>query len=214
MKHVHKCKECQQVSLKEQCYVDSNLQIPKQPMSFIAMDLLDEYPEIENGNCYALTIICMLALHVNIIPIKDKKSEMVINVYIKYICADKGGTKCILSDKSKEFSSASLTYITDQIGFTEVYTSPYSPCLNSVIERCHNFLKNSIRKLRCNLERDLDQLAHNALIAYNIFHTQLQVKVHSFSCTDKMHTYQHYTICYNQRYATWVMMNARYTCMQ
>ena len=100
------CKECQQVSLKEPHYVDSNLCIPKLPMSFIAMDLLGEYPEMENGNHYALTIICILTLFVNIIPIKDKKTEMVINAYIKYIYADKGRSKFTLSDKGKEFSSA------------------------------------------------------------------------------------------------------------
>ena len=44
---MHQCKECQQVSLKEPCYVDSNLHIPKLPMSFIAMVLLGEYPEME-----------------------------------------------------------------------------------------------------------------------------------------------------------------------
>ena len=47
---------------------------------------------------------------------------------MKYIYADKGGSKFILSDKGKEFSSPSLSYIADQLGFTKVYTSPYPPC--------------------------------------------------------------------------------------
>ena len=111
---------------------------------------------MENGNFYALTIIYMLTLFVNIIPIKDKKTETVINAYIKYIYADKGGSKFILSNNGKEFCSASMAYIAYQLGFTKVYTSPYSPCLNSVIERYHNFLKNSIRKLRCNHETGWD----------------------------------------------------------
>ena len=60
-------------------------------MSFIVMGLLGEYPEMENSNCYTLTIICMLTSFVNLIPIKDKKTEMVINAYTKYIFADKVG---------------------------------------------------------------------------------------------------------------------------
>ena len=111
----------------------------------------------------------MLTSFVNIIPIKDKKTEMVINKYIKYIYADKGRSKFILSDNGKEFSSAPMAYIADQLGFTKVYTSPYSPCSNSVIDRCHNFLKNSIRKLKCNHETDWDQLAYIAVMAYNNF---------------------------------------------
>ena len=43
----------------------------------------------------------------------------------------------------KKFSSASVAYTADQLGFTEVYTSPYSPHSNSMIERCHNFLMTS-----------------------------------------------------------------------
>ena len=162
---MHQCKECQQVSLKEPCYVDSNLCIPKLPMSFIAMDLLGEYPEMENGNHYTLIVICMLKPFVNIIPIKGKKIKTMINTCIRYINADKGRSKFILSDNEKEFSSASIAYIVDHLGFTKVHISPYSLCLNSVIERCHNFLKNSIKKLRCNHETDWDQLAHIALMA-------------------------------------------------
>ena len=44
--HVHKCKDCQQVSLKDQHYVDLNLRISNVPMAFIAMDLLGEYSEM------------------------------------------------------------------------------------------------------------------------------------------------------------------------
>ena len=31
------------------------------------------------------------------------------------------------SDNGKEFSNASMAYIADQLGFTKVYISPYSP---------------------------------------------------------------------------------------
>ena len=97
-KHGPQCKKCQQVSLKEPHYVYYNLCIPKLPMSFIEMDLLGEYPETENGKHYALTITCMLTIFVSIIPIKDKKTETVINAYIKYIYVDKGRSQYIPSD--------------------------------------------------------------------------------------------------------------------
>ena len=130
----------------------------------------------------------MLTLFVSIKPIKDRKTET----------TDRGRSKFILSDNGIEFSSALMTYIADQLGLTKVYTSPYSPHSNSVIERCHNFLKNSIRKMRCNYETDWDHLTHIAVMAHNIFLTQQQVKVYFFLCMDEMHTCQLSTICYNQ----------------
>ena len=83
--------------------------------------------------------------------------------------ADKGGSKCIIRDKGGEFSSEVMFYIAYQLGFTKVYTSPYSPNSNSVIKRCHSFLKNSIREMRCNHDVELDGLVHIAKMAYNIF---------------------------------------------
>ena len=56
-----------------------------------------------------------------------------------------------------------MSCIADQLGFTKVYTLPYSPKSNSVIERCHSFLNNLIRKMRW------DELIHIAKMAYNIF---------------------------------------------
>ena len=88
----------------------------------------------------------MLTSFVSIAPIKDKKTETMINAYTKYIYKDKGGSQFILSVNGKEFLSASMAYITDQLGFTKVYTSPYSPHSNFVVERCHCFLKNQLGK--------------------------------------------------------------------
>ena len=48
--HTHKFKDCQQVSLKSQDYVDSNVRIPNVPMACIAIDLLGEYSEMTQGH--------------------------------------------------------------------------------------------------------------------------------------------------------------------
>ena len=143
--HVCKYKDCQQVSLKTQHYVNSNLRVPNVPMAFIAMDLLGECSETSLGHHYALTIICMLTSFVEVIPIEDKKPETVIKAYLKCVNADKGRSKFILTDRGSEFSSEVMSYSADQLGFTKVYTSPYSPESNSIIERCHSFLKNSMQ---------------------------------------------------------------------
>ena len=138
-------------------------------MAYIAMDFLGEYSEMSQGHHYALTIICMLMSFVEVIPIEDKGTETVIKAYLKYMYADKGRSKFILTDRGGEFSSEVMFYIADQLGFTKVYTSPYSPKSNSIIKRCHSFLKNSIRKMRCNHDAEWDELIHIARMAYNIF---------------------------------------------
>ena len=110
----------------------------------------------------------MLTSFVEVIPVEDKKTETVIKAYIKYVYADKGGSKFILTDRGGKFSSEAMIYITEQLGFTKVYTSLYSPKSNSLIERCHSFLKSSLRKMRFNHDAEWDELVHIAKMAYNI----------------------------------------------
>ena len=44
--HVCRCKDCQQVYLKRQHYVDSHLRIPNVLKACIAMDVLGEYSKM------------------------------------------------------------------------------------------------------------------------------------------------------------------------
>ena len=80
----------------------------------------------------------------------------------------KVGSKFILTDRGGKFSSEAMSYIAEQLGFTKVYTSPYSPKSNSIIERCQIFLKNSIRKMGCNHAAEWDALVHIAKMAIAI----------------------------------------------
>ena len=122
------------------------------------MDFLGEYSEMAWGHHYALTVICMLTSFVEVIPIEDKKTETLIKAYIKYVYTHKGGSKFILTDRGGKFSSEAMTYIAEQLSFTKVYASPYSPKSNSIIKRCHSFLKSSIMKMKCNHDAEWDEL--------------------------------------------------------
>ena len=135
-------------------------------MACTTMDLQGEYSEMTWGHHCALTVICMFTSFVEVIPIEDKKTEIVIKAYIKYVYTDKGGSKFILMDRGGVFSSEAMSYIAEQLGFTKVYTSPYLPKSNSINERWHGFLTNSIRKMRCNHNAEWDELVHIAKITY------------------------------------------------
>ena len=68
--YVKRCDLCQQHNATATRYVKGAFEILKAPMDFISMDLIGEfYPASTRGNCYALTIICMLTRWVWCIPI-------------------------------------------------------------------------------------------------------------------------------------------------
>ena len=179
-------------------------------MAYIAVDLLGGYSKTSQGHCYILTIICMLTSFVEVILIEDKKTVTIIKAYLKHMFADKGRSKFVLTDRGSEFSSEVMSYIADQLDFTKVYTSPSLPKSNSIIERCHSFLKNSIRKMRCNHDAEWDELTHIAKIAYIYFPIQLQERDCSSSCTEEMLIYLPCTNSYNPKCDIWEIINVEY----
>ena len=133
-------------------------------MSFFRMGLLGPYSETENENQHALTVVCMLINYVFMIPIKSKTTEDIINAYLTNVYSMFRGNKYILSARGSEF-----TWLAQELGFIKVYTSPYCPTSNSVIERTHTFLKASLGKHICNHNTNWNDVGHIAALAFNVF---------------------------------------------
>ena len=72
----------------------------------------------------------MLPSFVEVIPIEDKKTETVIKAYLKYVYADKGGSKFILTDRGSEFLSEAMSYI--QISWASQKSIPHLTHLNLI----------------------------------------------------------------------------------
>ena len=102
------------------------------------------------------------------IPIKSKTTEEVIKAYLKNMYSIFGGSKYILSDKGGNLP-VKIAWLAEELGFIKLLTPPYIPTDNSVIECTHSFLKVSNKKLICNQNTDWNELAHLAMMAYNVF---------------------------------------------
>ena len=121
--------------------------ISRIPMETICIDLIGPLPETSSGNKFALTVICLLTNYMFMVPIPNKTTQQVIHAYPKHIHAQFGGSRYILTDRGSEFTSQMMHQLASELGFTKVFTSPYTPTGNSVIERAHQFLKCSISKI-------------------------------------------------------------------
>ena len=135
------------------------------------MDLGSPYRETENGNLYALTIICMLTNYVFMIHIRSKSTNDIIRAYLTGVYSPFGCSKYMLSDCGSEFTSKKFASLAQALGVFKVYTSPYTPTGNSIIECTHSFLKASIRKLICNHQGDWDDTVHIAMWLIMYSHT-------------------------------------------
>ena len=91
-------------------------------MSLISTDSFHPYQEIEKGNQYALTVICMLTNYIFMIPLRSKTTEEVIKVYLTGIYSTFGGRKYILNDRGSELTSKQFTFLANELDFIKVYS--------------------------------------------------------------------------------------------
>ena len=139
-------------------------------MDFIAMDLIGEFhPPSSQGNCYALTGVCMLTGFTWCIPIKSKKATEVARAYMQHIYSVLGGSMKILTDNGTEFKNEVFRDVLQKLGTEKlIHSPPYRPQSNGRIEGFHRYLKACITKhMRNGLE--WDQVMAMATAAYNYF---------------------------------------------
>ena len=167
--YVKQCKTCQQHNIVPVQYTKGHFQVPKSPMEFISMDLIGNFPKSQEGNVYALTVICMLTGYTFCIPIPNKSGPTIIKAYIDNIYTKYGASRKILSDNGSEFKNDLFAMVAKELGVEyRCYSPPYHPQSNGRIEGFHNFLKACMSK-HIAPTKEWDEVVHLACAAYNFF---------------------------------------------
>ena len=167
--YVKQCKVCQQHNITPVKYVKGHFEVPKSPMEFISMDLIGSFPESSRGNCYALTVICMLIGYTFCIPISSKSADDVVRAYVDNVYSKYGGSRKLLSDNGTELKNQLFTEVATELGVEyKCYTPPYHQQSNGRIEGFHSFLKACMSK-HITPHREWDEVTGLACVAYNFF---------------------------------------------
>ena len=168
VKHIQKCYQCQRRNKQVVKYATLHFDVATFPMQFISMDLIEEFhPPTSKGKRYALTIICMLTGYVFCIPLRTKTAEEVLQAYIDNVYAKFGGSLKILSDNGTKFKNKIFEQVAKELGVAyKLYTPPYHPASNGIIEGFQAFLKACISK-HISPQMEWDDLVPLACAAYN-----------------------------------------------
>ena len=177
-KYVKTCLKCQQHNVQPQGYAYMHLKVPNMPMKFISMDLIGDFLTSSKGNVYALTAIDMLSNYAWCIPIPNKRSETVLEAYLKNIYAKFGGSLLMLTDNGSEFISKIFKKVLLELGTEQIFSSPHHPQGNGRIENFHRFLKACISKM-VNQDMEWDDVTDLATASYNFMpNTQSKESAH------------------------------------
>ena len=155
--HCKQCAVCEKFKVECIKFEKLHFTMPNQPMEFICMDLIGEfYPPTSRGYRYALTVIDMLTGFVFCAPLKTKRAEEVIQMYLNEVYCRFEGSRKILSDNGTELKNKVFEEVAKKLGCeVRAYSPPYRPQSNGRIECFHKFSKACMGKhINTNLEWD------------------------------------------------------------
>ena len=119
--------------------------IVEQPLQRIAIDLTDTTSG-KDGHRYILTIIDHFSCFVKFYPLKTKQASGIVSRLTQYV-ADFGAPSSLMCDNALEFTGQEMRTWAQQHGVEMLYTTPYHPQANGLIERMHRTLKTVMAQL-------------------------------------------------------------------
>ena len=123
-----------------------NRPVISEPFDEIALDIIGPLPRSKQGYRYALTAICMASRWPEVYPIKNTKTENIVEGLIQFISRN-GIPSKVLTDQGTQFMSEAMTQTCQLMGITHITTIPYRPQGNGILERFHGTLKPLLAKI-------------------------------------------------------------------
>ena len=143
-------KDCRNFVLScEQCNTQKNpvspIKAPLRPMAPArinerwAMDIV-HMPLTPRGNKYILTFTEYCSRYVEAFLLQNTQAQTIAQILVKEICFRFGTPQELLSDLGSNFISELVHHTCKLLGIMRIYTTPYHPQTNGLIEKFHSTL--------------------------------------------------------------------------
>ncbi|KAA8496244.1 Transposon Ty3-I Gag-Pol polyprotein [Porphyridium purpureum] len=141
--------------------------IPVRRFEIVAMDILTVSPTSADGNKKILVMIDLFTRYVACVPLKDESIDSVANAFLEGWVFRFGAPERLLSDRGVTFLSEVIESICASMGIRRIYTSPYHPEGNGMVERFNRTIMSEIRARITTTEKAWDRHVAMATYAYN-----------------------------------------------
>ena len=136
-----------------------------EPFQRVVIDIVGPLPCTDAKNIYILTLVDMATRWAEAIPMRsitaDRVAEALFSVFTRL-----GFPIEIQSDRGPQFRSDLFAEFTKLTGMRHLFSSPFHPQTNGVVERFHSTLKSMLRKLSAHSPSEWDRFLPAALFAY------------------------------------------------
>lgn len=164
---VNKCESC----LKTKA-VPANLPPSGKLLSYackdlMAMDIMGPLPATLHGNTVILVIADHFSRFMITIALPNQRAETIAQALLDHLIGKYGPPNRLLSDNGSNFRSTLLVDVCELLNVKKVWTTPYHPQGDGVVERFNQTLQNMISHYVSANQIDWDQYIGLVTFAYN-----------------------------------------------
>ena len=139
---------------------------PTAPMEITAMDVLGPFNMSTNGNTYIIVFCDYFTKWPEAYPMPNQKAETIAQIFVEHIVYRYGVPKKLLTDQGTNFTSDLLSAISRIFNILRIYTSPYHPQTDGLVERFNRTLANMLSSYTNSKQTDWDLHIPSCLFAY------------------------------------------------
>lgn len=136
------------------------------PMERIAIDILGELPQTENGNKYIVVIADYFTKWTEALPIPNIEACTVAKVLVEEVLCRFGVPQTIHSDQGRQFESNLFQEMCKVFGIEKTRTTPYHPQSDGMVERFNRTLATMLTMYVSTNQRDWDAQLPYVMMAY------------------------------------------------
>ena len=168
-RYIQSCSLCQQYNISRQKKPGRlrSAPPPEGPFQVIGIDYCGPLQRTPRENRYVLIITDYFSRHIVAIPLPDCSAETTAEaLFNEYFCKF-GIPSLIVSDQGSHFRNSLLDNMRLLIGFNHVFSTPYHPQTNGIVERFNSTFIPQISKLNNSEHNNWDEYLQAVVFAYN-----------------------------------------------
>ena len=159
---------CHREKAKVQTYPLQMTEISDRPFDKIAIDLVTECETSTSGNKHILTFTNHLTGWPEAFPIQDKSADTKVSTFIDHYLPVHICPRYILSDNGTEFKNTLMDQVLKKLGIERIFSTPYHPQSNGILEVFHKYLKPTLKKLCEKDPSNWDKYIDQVLASYRV----------------------------------------------
>ncbi|CAF2130055.1 unnamed protein product [Rotaria magnacalcarata] len=140
---------------------------PEGPFALIGIDFCGPLPRTPRENQYALVITDYFTRYITALALPNCTADITARALFDDLFCKFGIPSAILSDRGTHFQNKLMENLQNLIGYNHIYSTPYHPQTNGVVERFTATFVAQIAKLQSTQHNNWDEYLQAVVFAYN-----------------------------------------------